>query len=456
MKMNYIFPGNKIAFLCLMIIAATCFVSCKKYLEAKPDQSIATPTTLADAEGLLDNYTALNTRFPSASEVSSDNYYLTDADWNSLIDRQRNFYLWQKFDDIGSDYLTPYISVGYANVILETVQKINTGELTRRNQVEGSALFIRGAYHFAIAQLFAKPYNQPSSTDDAGIALRLTGDAEEKPVRSTIAETYQSILTDLTGSVRLLSPVPNVKYHVGKAAAYGLIARVCLSMRDYKKAELYADSCLAITNKLINYNLLSTTATNAFSQYNDEVIWDARTAVSGALGQAKAKIDTTLFSQYNANDLRKTLFFKTNANGSRAFKGSYSGLTNGALFTGVATDEVYLTKAECAVRNGNTQTGLQYLNTLLAARWKTGTYSPATTTDPKVLLPVILSERRKELLFRGLRWMDLRRLNAEPDLTLILKRKINGQVYTLEPGSPRYVLQIDRNAVRISGLIQNP
>jgi hypothetical protein len=57
------------------------FSSCNKYLDAKPDQSIATPSTIEDLEGILNNYNFVNAKYPSAAEVSSDDYYLTGTDW---------------------------------------------------------------------------------------------------------------------------------------------------------------------------------------------------------------------------------------------------------------------------------------------------------------------------------------------------------------------------------------
>ncbi|MFI5161234.1 MAG: RagB/SusD family nutrient uptake outer membrane protein [Sphingobacteriales bacterium] len=431
-------------------------VSCRKYLGAKPDQSITTPSTIGDLEGILDNYNFVNARYPSASEVSADSYYLVQTDWNSLNDRQRNFYTWQKSDDIGADYTSSYSAIEYANIILDALPNISGGSPQERNGIEGNALFIRASYHYALAQLFAKGYDKATAGSDLGIALRLTSDIAVKPVRSNLAATYGSVITDLQQSVPLLPADPGVKYKAGKAAAYGMLARVYLSMSDYKNAGLYADSALHLYSTLIDYNTVNAKAAIPFPQFNDEVIYDSRAPAPQALSAAKARIDTVLYASFAASDLRKTIFFKANANGSHGFKGNYTGLNNASLFTGIATDELYLVKAEAAARNGDVSGALQSLNALLVTRWKTGTYAPYTVTDASQLLGLILRERRKELLFRGLRWTDLRRLNKDASYSAVLLRNLNGTAYTLEPGSPRYVFEIDQNAVSISGLVQNP
>lgn len=440
----------------LCLIIPLILVSCNKYLDAKPDQSISTPSTVDDLEGILNAYSIVNARYPSASEVASDDYYLTTADFNSLTDAQRYYYCWQKSPNFVADYSSPYQAVEYANIILESLPKVTGGNESLRNKIRGNGLFLRGSYHYAISQVFAKPYNLSSANSDLGIALRMTADAAIKPVRSTLAETYRTVIADLKASLPLLPASPEVKYSASKPAAYGMLARVYLSMSDYKNAGLYADSALSLYNTLINYNTLSTTATLPFKQFNDEVIYDSRALGAGALTQSKAKIDTLLYASYTASDLRKTILFKKGTNGTFNFKGTYAGATGLFLFNGVATDELYLIKAETAVRNGDSQTALNTLNTLLINRWKKGTYIPYAITDPQQLLDIVLTERRKELPFRTLRWSDLRRLNLEPQFAVKLTRNLSGAIYTLEPNSLRYVFQIDQKAVDISGLQQNP
>jgi hypothetical protein len=456
MKSNPKFTTGLLLALTILLLVFT-LTSCEKYLDAKSDQTISTPSTITDLEGILDNYTIINARYPSAAEVASDSFYLVDADWASLAERQRYFYMWQKFDDIGSDYSSSYGAIASANIILETLPKVAGSDAARNNNIEGSAKFVRASYHFIVSQMFAKAYDATTAITDLGIALRLTSDPEQVSVRSTISETYKAIISDLQSAIALLPIVPKFKYKPGKPAAYGMLSRVYLSMRDYTRAGLYADSCLQLYSKLLDYNTISITSTTPFAQFNDEVIYDTRSSGQpAALANTKARIDTTLYLSYAANDLRKVIFFKSNTNGSKAFKGNYTGLTNATLFTGIATDELFLTKAECAVRNSNIPLALQTFNQLMVTRWKTGTYIPITMTDPAQLLSLILQERNKELLFRDLRWTDLRRLNKEPAFAKSIYRKLNGTLYELKPNDLRYVFEIDANVVNIGGQIQNP
>jgi hypothetical protein len=134
-------------------------------------------------------------------------------------------------------------------------------------------------------------------------------------------------------------------------------------------------------------------------------------------------------------------------------KGGYSG--SQPPFSGMATDEAYLIRAECAARAGNTGSALNDLNALLSKRWVTGTYTPYATASPGALLDTILVERRKELPFRGVRWTDLRRLNKRGG-NITLTRSLNGQLYQLAPNSRLYVLPIPPDVIALSGMQQNP
>jgi len=225
-------------------------------------------------------------------------------------------------------------------------------------------------------------------------------------------------------------------------------------MQDYRDALLNADSCIALYPGLIDYNTLSTTATYPFVLFNSEVIFHSSMASYTSLTQSKLLVDSALYSYYGSNDLRSTLFFKA-VSGGHTFKGSYYG--GSRMFEGIASDEVYLIRAECYARTGNSQSAINDLNNLLIMRYKTGTYIPySTSMTSENALRLILQERHKELVFRGIRWSDLRRLNLDSGFAVTMSKTFNGQNYSLPPNDIRYVLPIPPNEILISGFPQNP
>ncbi|MNT08569.1 SusD family protein [compost metagenome] len=224
-------------------------------------------------------------------------------------------------------------------------------------------------------------------------------------------------------------------------------------MGNYDKALLSAEECLKLHNSLLDYNSISTGATYPIPKLNAEVIYQATTPRYGSWERARGKVDSTLYQTYATTDIRRTAFFITNPGGSVAFKGMYTGTLT--LFTGLATDEQYLIGAECLVRKNRVNEAMDYLNALLVKRYKTGTYVPLSETDPNKALAVILLERRKQLLFRGLRWLDLRRLNTDARFATTLKRTLDGVEYLLPPNDNRYTFPIPNYIIAASGMQQN-
>ncbi len=95
------------------------------------------------------------------------------------------------------------------------------------------------------------------------------------------------------------------------------------------------------------------------------------------------------------------------------------------------------------------------LNTLLIKRWAAGTFIPVTADNVEEALSIILAERRKELVFRGRRWLDIKRLNKEGK-NIVLMRNIHGKTYTILPNDLRYALAIPETVIQLSGMQQNP
>lgn len=432
---------------------------CKKYLDEKPDKSLAVPSTLQDLRALLDNNAYMNSYNNNGlGEASADNYYLTYSGWTSLTGQvDRNVYIWEadvSSDRFPNDWAKLYRVVYYANTVLESLDKI---EQTAYNQTEwknikGSALFFRGQSFHTLALVWCKTFDSASAASDLGIPLRLHSDFNETSNRASVKETYEQIIQDLQSSVSLLPVTPKHVMQPSKPAAYALLSRVYLSMRIYDKALLYADSALQLNGKLINYNTLAASANFPFPAFNDETLWYA-VGANGTLPQSKARIDSALYNSYAANDVRKSLFFKSNGDGSYAFKGGYTNIAD--MFVGLATDELYLTKAECLARAGSTTAAMASLNTLLKTRWKTNSWTDMSATTPAEALQIILTERRKELLMRDVRWMDIKRLNRE-GANISIVRNLNGQVYTLPPNENRFALAIPDYVIQLTGMPQNP
>jgi hypothetical protein len=446
----------------------------KNFLDAKPATTLSVPTTLSDFQTLLDNTIVFNL-VPTLGEASTDDYFFTNIYWQSLDIRQQNAFIWAAdiFEGRGGqeDWNIPYQQVFYANVVLDGLgSKPQTDSVSQWDALEGAALFARAFAFYNVSQIFAPAYGTYADTTHWGIPLRLHADITVPSTRSTIPQTYQQIINDLNlaeAYLPIMFPNGNAyRNRPVRMAAQALLARVYLSMRNYPLARAYADSALQFYDSLIDYNTLDTTAPIAFTLLNQETIYQASFLGSGQFSGdnytcsiaggffSSTRIDSSLISSYDPNDLRRVVYYHYRAHDSSYLKGSYTG--NNYCFGGLATDELYLIRAEGAAWAGDYTSAMKDVNALLSKRWYAGSFPGYTVSSMQEALDTIWLERRKELAFRGLRWTDLRRLNAD-GAGITLNRSESGFPNAiLLPNSDEYTLPIPPDVLNLSGMTQNP
>lgn len=444
-----------------LLLSTSCM---KDFLDIKRDKSQVIPVTLTDYFSIFENN---NMNYNSAhllGEIASDDYFIEAGQWRALSDPvQRNAYVWASeiFEGESSvDWNRAYEKILYANFVMEGVDSIGetVANKTFRDELLGGAHFHRGTNFFNLAQLFCKQYNQETANTDLGLPLRTTSNINDTYPRSTLEETYNQILNDLSVAIRLLPVIAPVNTRPSKAAAIGMMAKVHLQLGDYELAYDYADKALEIHPEVLNYNDIDTSANIPFPLYgqgNPEIIYYTHTGNATAiLSNARLSVDSLLFDSYHKDDLRKGAFFFPD-NGRNGFKGHYSGSTS-FLFSGLTTPELLLIRAECAARLGNRERAAKDLNTLLSNRFTPGDFVPIElSVTSNELLQLVLSERRKELVYRGVRWHDLLRFHSGPAFAKPLTRMLDGIEYSLPVGSPRWVWPVPPDVIALSGIQKN-
>lgn len=446
--------------ICIMFMVSFC--QCKKFLDEKVKKSDIVPTNLDQLQSLLDNIN-INSSDPYLLEVVGDDFYLSASDYNSrAASSGAQHYIW-KSDAIPDDNSWSLIynnPIYYSNTVLDQLSKIilTSSEQEKYNAIKGSCLFYRAYAFYNLAQLYCKPYSAENE-NNPGVVMRLTSNPNVTSNRVTVKESYERIITDLITAVELLPATTVFPTRPTKAAAYAMLARTYISMRQYSEAGKYSDMALQLKSDLIDFNNLIPVRSPTINTFNTEVIYHSYSTGNTIIRSNIYKADSTLYKSYDDNDLRKTVFFRNNTGvnaGTYAFRGSYHGnLGVDILFTGLTTAELYLIRAESFVKNGKITEALADINTLLKKRWKSSVpYVNITATDATDALNKILAERRKELVFRGQRWTDIRRFNLE-GANITLKRNIGSTTYVLPPNDLRSAMLIPKDEINKSGVEQN-
>ena len=154
------------------------------------------------------------------------------------------------------------------------------------------------------------------------------------------------------------------------------------------------------------------------------------------------------------NDLRYCLFYGTYEEAGIFVPMSWTR----HVHSGINTSEVWLTKAEAALRKSqpNVSEAIDALDYVRRHRYVQSSYQETTETNPDLLLTEILNERRREITFTEMAFLDRKRLNADPATARPMTRTVYGETYTLPVGDVRYQLAIPLNVMELNPqLIQN-
>ncbi|SEL98812.1 SusD family protein [bacterium A37T11] len=448
-------------FFAVIIITVT-FTACEKdWLSAKRNLNAVVPVKLEDMRAILNNTTqpVMADDYAGMVSCSGAEANVTDDIFDYGAESERKIYTWNKtiYEAAPrpiSEWDDSYQQVFNANVVLEGLQNIGreAANAVEWDDVKGGALFFRAKAFYNLLYVFSSPYEEVTAASTPGIPLRLGSDPNVPTTRATQAAGYEQLLNDLRAAIPLLRVQPLLKVDASRPAAYALLARCYLSMRDYPQAGLYADSALQLYPTLMDYRTMDagTDRTYPFPERNEETILYSRLAPLSIFdANSFSFVVPELYALYELGDLRRLLFYRSTG----GFRGNYTG--SSLQFSGLTTDELFLIKAECQARQGQQTHALETLDYLLEKRYDPVFFQLHTIGNTPDVLELILQERRKELAFRGRRWEDLRRLNFDPGRAVTLHRIIQGQSYELPPNNSRYTFPIPDYIIQMTGIAQN-
>lgn len=444
----------------LALVFQTFFnASCNKFLDLKPDAKMLVPKSLEDCEALLNDRNTMNAAFQVTSETASDNYFLEKVAFDGLtVVADKESYLWDPNVNLNyTSWQGGHKVVMIANQILELLKKIDRNKDAKRyDKVKGSAMFFKAFAYLQLIDAFTLPYQKQTATQELGIVLKSSPDINEISKRSTLQQSYDEVVYYFKEAANLLPESSLVKTLPTKASAYAALARVGLIINDLDLTISSAKNSLTTIASLMDYNSLDQNSLMPFPVFNSEVLFHAVTLTSMTLTPSICFVDKELYDSYDDDDLRKVLYYDASSSGRYTFKGKYDGNQNSSTFCGFVLDEVYFTLAEAYVRNNQISLGENALNTIMEKRWRSNQYRPYQFSDKNTALNTILDERRKSMIKRSLRWLDMKRLSADPLTSFVAVRKSDENSSILNPGDLRYAFLIPLRVMnQTATIIQN-
>ncbi|WP_093025237.1 RagB/SusD family nutrient uptake outer membrane protein [Pustulibacterium marinum] len=339
----------------------------------------------------------------------------------------------------------PWPGILMTNIVLETAPNLTIDEDIRDRSM-GEAYFLRAHYYFILARFFG---------DVPLVITPVHSDDDLLPARTSVDQVYQQIISDLLMATELL-PTKNsyAAQDVGRAskgAAYGLLAKVYLTLGDYQEAVNAATMVESLGYALNADYSMNFSVDNENSQESifevqyasdggydfwsneNQASWTSpfmgprgSNFVGGAYGWNQPTEE--FINQYETGDLRKqvtVLYQGCPSFDSKEYQAEYSytgynvrkflvplsaipSYDNSPLnFPILRYADVILIKAEALNELGDTSLAYPYVNMI---RNRAGLSDLSVGLSQSDFRKAVLKERRLELAFEGQRWFDLIRV----------------------------------------------
>lgn len=433
-----------------LLLIASVFGSCKKYLDKAPLDSINTANFFKTAD---DAVAAINGAYQPLQWPKLYNLRIWSTDiWagNSIvgagggtdgIETQDISNFVTSTDNAAAldIWRGPAPGILRCNLVLKNVPGINM-DASLKNRILGEAYFLRAHYYFILVRLFG---DVPLITEPVNAEDNL------RPSRTPKAQVYDLVINDLKNAIDLL-PTAYTGTNIGRAtkgAAEGLLAKVYLTLGDYANTLTYCQQVDALgyqlnTNYADNFNPSNENSKESLFevQYYGKTsysFWDNENQASWAstfMGPRNADFvgggygwnqPTAEFAGlYEPNDKRKDitlLYAGCPSFDGKTYEASYSNTgfnvrkflvgksvspdydTNPLNWPVLRYADVLLMEAEALCEMNKLNEAIIPLNKV---RKRAGVSEVSVTTQSD-LRNIIRKERRVELAFEGQRWFDL-------------------------------------------------
>lgn len=360
-----------------------------------------------------------------------------------------------------------YSIIYAANNVIATIDPAT--EESASKKFLGQALAARAFCYHVLAQLYQ--FNYVGHETSPCVPLITNENSEEAAQngigRATVQEVYDQIKTDLDQAIELLTAAEEAgetnadKRYINAAVAYGLRARMNLTMQNWAEAAQDADQAIAsftgspVSIETLSLDLCTSKVFSDLSETNwmwginvdetDDVVssgivnWISH---MGSMNYGYAnfslgkQINRALYNTISDTDVRKHWWLDENSESpivssaeekewisyyygpyTQVKFAPYNGVvgqsTNANDMPLMRIEEMYLIKAEAEAMSGNVGAGNNTLRDFVSTyRDPQYSFNGSSATD---IQEEVYRQRRIELWGEGLIWFDIMRLNKPVD-----------------------------------------
>lgn len=403
----------KLSFYSILLFSILSFSSCKKYLDEKPNNLIATGDAIVDAgtarAAIIGAYDRVQgyyaSSYPTLGTMPADNVVFNGT-LSEYLQLDQNAVPVDNVITV-SAYQGIFRAINSANSVIAYVPAVNDPLLTaaEKNKILGEAYFIRALGYFDLARGWGGVQLRLKPTSDLGSLKGIK--------RSTVDQTYDQVLADLTQAEQLLPEDATTRNRAQKSTARALRARLHLYRKQWADAENYASQVIINTRYALakpyktffTAPFLSTESVFELSySVNDRNSYWNLWYPSSAGGQYTLKPSDALVAKLNNPQTGGTRTALIAGSGNSVYGVLYN-TTSSSVDPSyvIRIAELYLIRAEARAQLANLTGAAADFN---AVRDHAGLAPTAAKTQTE-LLQAIEDENSVEFAFEAHRWFDL-------------------------------------------------
>lgn len=413
--------------------------------EAQPQQSVAPGDAFSSVSAIE---AVVNTGYDRLEDVGRyGQFYILypdaladNADFVPGANRYNDIVRNIPFDHL-TTYTNPYDGINNMNYLIAEVPNFQPdlpeAEATAfKESIQGQARFLRALNYFDLMRAFAYEPGREVGGFTEGVILRdgptRTSDDADLRARASNADVYNFILSDLDEATTLLDGKTIAKNRANVVAAFALRARVHLYLENWAEAEADASEAISrassIGASLMDasqvasewleapsltesiFEIQMTPGTNGNATFSNEALASLSSVDASGAPTFNFQVipSADVVSLYEADDARTAILDSiAGALALRKYNNKRGSFADPIPVLRVS--EMYLIRAEARLEQGaaNVADAISDLNAIRTNR----NASELDPADYNVASGIqeVLDERRRELVYEGHRWFDLKR-----------------------------------------------
>lgn len=345
-------------------------------------------------------------------------------------------------------YNNIYKYVNYMNVIIGKVDAA-AGDEQLKKSIKAEAQVTRAYLLFLAANMYAKQYDENTVENEGGIAYPEDYDVGQK-VQLPLKECYEKMLNDCSDdNIEMLKDNANV-VRISKAGGYAVRAVVLFQMKRYEEALGYALKSIGLNDHIEDRSSILKNSTWTLLQTSPNNLFYI-SSVDASGNPVNEQISPETVSLFEKGDYVKDYarsrneWYWSQNKGELAsgIKGCCKAMGYDAFYNmwGLTVEQIMYLAAECYIRTGSIQKGLDLVNRVRSYRIHPDYYKAFTASTEEEAMTLLQRAKFIECIGSFWNFIDRKRWNTETKYkkTVVRDLQDNGK-FSISPDSRLWVL----------------